>query len=244
MKAKDLTGHRFGRLEVLYRAPGPSSSKFWVCKCDCGTLRVVLSESILSGKTKSCGCLRRQASSSAFSQCLEGQRFDRLVVVERTGSDKHKQAMWRCRCDCGNESIVSTNKLRKQNTRSCGCLHKEKAAESLRVVSTLHGLSDSSEWLAWKNAKDRCFNPNHTHYDNYGGRGITMSDEFRNSFETFYAHVGPKPSPDLSLDRVNVNGHYERGNLRWATALQQIQNRRPLKNVKTGKFVKLTYPLF
>lgn len=147
-----------------------------------------------------------------------GQRHGRLTVVARAGSARNGDAVWECRCDCGGEVAVSASNLRTGDTRSCGCLKRQ----------AVHGHSRrgrrSSEYLAYLNARQRCMNPRTRGFKYWGGRGI----EFRyTSFDEFLADVGPKPSPELTLDRIDNDGHYEPGNCRWATRAVQIANQRP-----------------
>lgn len=97
-----------------------------------------------------------------------------------------------------------------------------------------HGMSRTPENNAWRAAKYRCTNPNAKHYADYGGRGISMCDEWTTSFEAFFDHIGPRPSSQHSLDRIDVNGDYEPGNVRWATAHEQNLNRRPAEVCKNG----------
>ena len=97
-----------------------------------------------------------------------------------------------------------------------------------------HGLANTAEYQLWSNIKERCFNKKSKDYKFYGGRGVTMSNEFKNSFKTFYDHIGRRPSKKFSLDRIDNNGNYERGNLRWATKSQQAINRRKRKTNKSG----------
>lgn len=150
---------------------------------------------------------------------LEGQRFGRLVVVSEAPV-KNQQSMWLCQCDCGEEIVARGNSLRYGHPQSCGCLQREKMA--LRL--TRHGRCYTKEYRAYINAKSRCENPRATHFESYGGRGI----EFRFScFEDFYAELGDRPTPTHSVDRINVDGHYERGNVRWAVKRVQQYNRRP-----------------
>jgi len=150
---------------------------------------------------------------------LTNQRFDRLYVIQRDGS-KDGQALWLCQCDCGNLTHVVGWNLRQGRTKSCGCLKLIKA--------TTHGLCvkgqpQSVELNAYHAAKMRCVNPNNPAFNNYGGRGI----EFRfDSFEEFLADIGEKPTPQHSLDRINNDGHYEKGNVRWATPKEQVLNSR------------------
>jgi hypothetical protein len=148
---------------------------------------------------------------------LLGQRFNRLTVLERAGSHK-RNALWLCVCDCGKEVIVRAANLHREVTRSCGCLRREMQRERMST----HRMSGTREYRSYYGAKARCLNPNHRDFADYGGRGI----EFRlPGFEQFFADLGIRP-PGYTLDRKNVNGHYELGNLRWATRKEQANNRR------------------
>lgn len=153
---------------------------------------------------------------------LTGKRFGYLTVMWPDGRKKmpkSSRVYWACCCDCGNIHHASTGCLRDGFVKSCGCLQKRLQAR----LHNKHGKHLSAEYCAYTSAKQRCTNPNNPGYKNYGGRGI----EFRfKSFEEFYAEVGPRPSPELTLDRINNDGHYEPGNLRWATWSQNLNNQR------------------
>jgi hypothetical protein len=152
-------------------------------------------------------------------QDLTGKKFNRLLVKTYVGKLKRGQSLWLCVCDCGVEKIIQGYKLTHNETKSCGCLLKENNS------NYSHGMSNTPEWNSYHGAKKRC-NPKFTaKYADWSGRGI----EFRfNSFEEFYAEIGPRPEPkfDYSLERIDNDGHYERGNVKWATKEQQAHNRR------------------
>jgi hypothetical protein len=151
---------------------------------------------------------------------LSRQRFGRLVVSERSPR-RGNDAYWAALCDCGRVTTVSSKCLRNGDTRSCGCFQREDLARRF----TIHGRYKTREYAAWANARDRCVNSNDPSFKNYGGRGITMSDEWRDSFSAFYRDMGPRPD-GLTLDRINNDGPYAHGNCRWATWHEQHVNKR------------------
>ena len=164
----------------------------------------------------------------SLSDMLRGvTRFGRLTVISeaepyhnaKSGRD-YRMAL--CRCDCGKEKRISPSKLVHGVIVSCGCYAAEQARENKRT----HGLTGSPEWMSWTSMKSRCLNQNAQGYENYGGRGITVCDRWRDSFEAFYEDMGPRPSLGHSIERNDTNGHYEPRNCRWATSLEQGANKR------------------
>lgn len=154
-----------------------------------------------------------------------GWRYERLVAIEFSERDAHRKQRWRFRCDCGAEFIANVSDVKARKTQSCGCLNNEKIAEIGRAKRT-HGQTKTPEYRIWTNMIVRCTNPQDENYHNYGGRGIRMCDAWADSFEAFYRDMGPRPSPQHSVDRIDNDGNYEPGNVQWSTASQQGRNRR------------------
>lgn len=124
-KFKDLTGMRFNRLTVIKENGRKNNKIVWLCKCDCGNVKNIIGSDLKSGKVVSCGCYKSKNMSERNVKDLTGQRFGRLTVIKRYGSDKNQRALWICKCDCGNECVVGVQNLLKGVTKSCGCLRSE-----------------------------------------------------------------------------------------------------------------------
>jgi hypothetical protein len=154
---------------------------------------------------------------------MAGQKFGRLTAIERSDNrgKNGKKTYWRCVCDCGCLCEIEQGALHTGKTRSCGCLKAEWSAKPKKIV---HGMSRTPEHRAFINAKYRCTNPNVQRWEDYGGRGIKF---LFTSFAQFYAELGPRPE-GKTLDRINNDGNYEPGNVRWATKAEQSANQRPV----------------
>lgn len=163
---------------------------------------------------------------------LVGQRFERWTVLSRVERTKNRATRYLCRCDCGTERLVFASNLQRGLTKSCGCLN----LEVLSVRSTTHGQSRTGKrtkaYSTWTSMKTRCSNPNNRDYPNYGGRGIRVCPQWESSFEAFLSDIGEPPGPEYSLDRIDPEGNYEPGNVRWANSKEQRYNQRvPVKTI-------------
>ena len=157
---------------------------------------------------------------------LTGQVFGRLTVVSFAGIGSNRSARWECICLCGAVVVINSATLRNGRTQSCGCYHKQ----LLRERNTSHGLCKTAEYSSWLNMRKRCNKANDPQYADYGGRGITVCEEWE-SFENFYRDMGPKPTPKHSIDRIDNDGPYCKENCRWATQKQQNTNQRSNKRL-------------
>lgn len=160
---------------------------------------------------------------------LSGQRFGRLTVLYlQPESDKFGSKIWRCKCDCGNELSVKSGNLRSGHTTSCGCFMKKRISETQSTHRESHGRL----YNVWSGMKDRCYNRNSTFYKHYGGRGITVCDEWKDNYAAFRdwalanGYDVNAPKWKCTIDRINVNGNYCPDNCRFVDMKTQRHNRR------------------
>lgn len=215
-------GQQYNYWSVIGRAADKHGSRFWLCECRCGTRRAIRAWPLSSGRSQSCGCLKSVAAHNRGVD-LSGKTFGRLTVISLDPTrSPTKQRIWNCSCVCGVKTKSRAGDLVHGKATSCGCVRRERATATNRT----HGMSNTGIYHTWQDMKNRCYNPNATGYENYGGRGITVCMAWLESFESFYKDMGDPPFVGASIDRRNNNERYAPGNCRWATATEQSRNRR------------------
>ena len=165
---------------------------------------------------------------------LINQRFGRLIVlkvyrIQNPNRKNRSMAMCSCECDCGNIKEYEISKITSHNTKSCGCLQKDRASES----NSKHGQSKTPTHKSWTQMFTRCYNKNDPAYKYYGEKGIEVCDRWKD-FNNFFNDMGERPSKNYSLDRIDVKGDYEPSNCRWVVQTIQVINRNIQKSNTSG----------
>lgn len=167
---------------------------------------------------------------------LTDRKFGQLQVIERAENGSDGSTRYRCRCDCGGEKIVRAKHLKSGAIDNCGCLHAKRVQETKLRSGRAHGGSDTRLYRIWEGMKARCYNPNRERYPDYGGRGITICDEWLHDFGAFRDWAMANGyRDDLSIDRKDNDKGYSPENCRWQTVEQQNNNRRPRRWGKRPK---------
>ena len=213
-------GTRFGSLVTTREGEkNTHGDVMYMCKCDCGGERYVRGYMLRNGQVTSC--------TKCKYDYLIGQRFERLKVVSRTW--RRGRTYFNCVCDCGKSTCVDMYSLTSGRIKSCGCYNRELCLSS----STTHGMSKTRFYAIWNGMRQRCENSSIPMYRFYGARGVKVCDRWKkfenfreDMYESYQKHVEEFGENDTSLDRINSFGNYESSNCRWATDLEQQNNRR------------------
>lgn len=224
-----LENKKFNMITVLHEDfsyPKQSGKEArYICKCDCGKIFTCKKSSIVHEKSYSCGCKKRLYNDFTNS------RFGKLLALKPMGLNSHREMTWLCRCDCGKETITNAYSLKTGMTKSCGCLRTAKRINAMCYKENYKHLHE-----IYTNMKTRCYNDKTEQYENYGGRGIIVCDEWLNSFKMFYDWaISNGYNKNLTLDRQNNDSNYNPNNCRWVNKTVQANNRRTNKILTVGK---------
>ena len=167
---------------------------------------------------------------------ITGNRYGRLVAVSIDHKNKRvvngktlTTTYWKCKCDCGNECVVAINQLTANKTKSCGCLQKENQ-NKIGIKTTTHGDSKTRFYRIWRKMNERCYDKNHSEYNNYGGKGIIIEwksyeDFKKDMYDSYKEHSKLYGEKETTIDRINPKGNYCKSNCRWSTRLEQAKNK-------------------
>jgi len=232
----DFTGMKFGKLTALYRiktekTTGRGKHAMWMCKCDCGNTKIISSTRLAHGKTDNCGCMdskcrnkKGQFTKGENVKDISGKKFGKLTVLKL---DKivNRKSYWIVKCECGTIKTVRSDTLKV--ITSCGCDKKKQDIINFGITNH-HELNHHPVYSIWNAMINRCENPHNKHYNDYGGRGIKICEEWKDirNFSKWADETGFELGKNLSIERKDVNGNYCPENCCWIDRKLQPRNRR------------------
>jgi len=224
---KPYIGKQYNQWTIIDYAPiSNDDAKLCKCKCSCGNIETRILHFVIHGQSKRCEHCRKMLHVTDFS----GQKFGKWTFISKWDSTNEFGVHYKARCECG--SIQKVYYYHVVNNNSGGC-RKCLSFKGKLNPCYRHGMHGTSEWSTWASMKSRCAQTKGEDYEWYGKRGIKVCERWLESFDNFYKDMGPKPSKDYSIDRINNDGNYEPGNCRWATMKQQANNKRWCHNTKS-----------
>ena len=244
-KCIEIAGQKFTRLTAIERVGQNKNGCFlWLFKCDCGNEKITTTSDVISKRVQSCGCLLRKKVID-----ITGEKYGRLTAVRlvENGSRKWK-TKWLFKCDCGNEIVLSANAARRGNTKSCGCLRREvsaaKSRDALKLAQAAcvtHGYTGQRIYKTFKGMKQRCYNPLNTKFKYYGGKGITICDEWLDDPGVFIKWALSHGYNDtLTIDRKDSSKGYCPDNCQFITQAEQARRTPRVRHIEYDGETKTT----
>lgn len=214
---ENLIGQKFGEWEILKEVDDPRPGRYFECICTCGKVQNVHLVSMRLGRSKRCWDCGRKKTSNADE--MIGKTFGDWTVLNVCGS-KFNSYTYNCRCKCGRIFEVYGPHLKRKKDKSTKCVYCSNQMKAAMNID--HGYAKTSTYKIWTAMKHRCSNPKATHYERYGGRGISVCERW-NEFRNFLTDMGERPE-NMDLDRIDNDGNYEPTNCRWISHKENCQN--------------------